>query len=149
MSKKHLDFFFLVIIFCVSTIQASAQDNELENATISYGDTVFFGPCSGTHFEYMDYHVKTRFSEEQKSFEDIDGPQFYNEYFLTGDFDASRMPCELSGKFGIVKHISATEETEDQPFSAIIIVMIEDGKTTGNIIPQAFESGEAILVPKK
>lgn len=131
--------FFTLILFYIPSI---AQD-EME---LSIGDTLYFGNCNGEAYTYIDLYVKTRFEKDSISYDSIDGWNFYNRFFGFGDFDVSRMPCSYKDKYGIIKHMMAVQN-EDGDLLNIVIVMIEDGKSAGYMIEDAFIHEEVLASP--
>ena len=132
---------YLFIIFCSSTL-AFAQ----EEVEIQFGDTLYFGQCDAEAYTYIDFYSKTRFELDSISYDSINGWDFYNRFFNTGDFDVSRLPKSFEGAYGIVKHMMSIESTEGVWIN-IVIVMIEDGKSAAYIVEDAFIEEEVIFAP--
>ncbi|MBR9861120.1 hypothetical protein GYB22_10320 [bacterium] len=125
---------------------AQAQDTELEEHELHIGDTLYFTGCEGSSFEYIDLYVKTRFAIDSISYDTLNGWDFYNRFFPTGDFDMSRLPCEYEGRYGIIKHMMSVEDA-DGIWHNIVIAMIVDGTSVAYIVEDAFIEGEVLFSP--
>ncbi len=132
---------YLLIIFFSSTFVFAQEEVEIQ-----YGDTLYFGQCEAEAYTYIDYYNKTRFELDSISFDTINGWDFYNRFFNTGDFDVSRLPKSFQGTYGIVKHMMSIENSEGDWIN-VVIVMIQDGKSAAYIVEEAFIEEEVIFAP--
>ena len=141
---KILKYLFILTSFMSLVNLANAQ----EEATLQLGDTIYFDVCNGEQFTYIDYYHKTRFENDTLNLDSLNGWEFYNAFFGKGDFDVSRMPCRLSGKFGIIKHIMRVNiDSPDE--RTVVIAMIENGVSAAYIIDDAFMTDEVLYIPAK
>ena len=134
----------LVLIMFAVFSYANAQ----EDVDISINDTLYFDVCDGESFKYIDYYKKSRFENDSVDFDTTQGWFFYNTYFDSGDFDVSRMPCSLSGSYGIIKHMMTATDPEGNQ-QTVVIVLIDHGNAAAYIIEQAFMSEEILYAPKQ
>lgn len=134
----------LTLLLACSLVSFAQSEEE---ALLEVGDTIYFGECVGVSYQYIDLYVKTRFELDSISYDSLDGWAFYNRFFNDGDFDVSRLPCSYRGQYGVIKHLMAVRD-EDDNWVNVVVVMIEDGRSVGYIIENAFES-EIIYVPKE
>lgn len=132
----------VVLLVLLFSIPSMAQE-EME---LTIGDTLYFGACTGEAYTYIDLYVKTRFEQDSISYDSIDGWEFYNRFFGTGDFDVSRLPCGYKDRFGIIKHMMAIQNDEGEQMN-VVIVMIEDGISAGYMIEEAFIHEEVLASP--
>jgi len=84
--------FFMMLITC---IKAETKDS---SRTVQVGDSVFLAACPAKGFKYIQYYRKTRFPNANASYNKATGDDFYEFFFLDGDFDAKVLPCEYAGK---------------------------------------------------
>jgi len=89
-----------------------------------------------------------RFENDSVDFDTTEGWFFYNTYFDSGDFDVSRMPCSLSGSFGIIKHMMEVTDQEGNQ-QTVVIVLIDHGNAAAYIVADAFLSEEILYAPKR
>lgn len=134
--------FSLILLIATLTLNLYAQ----EEAEIQIGDTLYFTACEGSNYQYIDLYVKTRFEKDSISYDSINGWEFYNRFFNTGDFDVSRMSCDYEGKYGIVKHMMAIED-ESGNWHNIVYAMVVDGSSVAYLIEDAFIEGEVLFSP--
>jgi hypothetical protein len=118
----------LVIIFL--SFNSSAQENEVE---IRVQDTLYFDQCNTDSYQFIDYYKKTRFeTEDTISLNDLYNWDFYNTFFNTGDFDVSRLPCSMKGRYGIIKHIMTITDDKGENHT-VVIAMIENNSSAAYI----------------
>jgi hypothetical protein len=128
----------LLILSCFALL-ANAQSEDVE---IQIGDTLYFDACEGDSYTYIDYYKKTRFEKDTLDTDTISGWEFYKAFFETGDFDVTRMPCELKGKYDIM--ISEVNDTEKM----VVIAVIAKGVSIAYIMEESFSLGEVTYAPK-
>lgn len=136
----------ILILTFFSTVTLLAQQEEVE---IKIQDTLYFNRCNSTSYRYIDYYKKTRFEEKDTNdLTHIYNWDFYNAFFNTGDFDVSRLPCSMNGKYGIIKHIMSISN-EEKKSQTVVIAMIENNISAAYITEKAFLNDELIYAPKK
>jgi hypothetical protein len=136
----------IIILNFFSTVTLLAQQEEVE---IKIQDTLYFNHCNSTSYQYIDYYKKTRFEEKDTNdLTHIYNWDFYNTFFNTGDFDVSRLPCSMNGKYGIIKHIMSISN-EEKKSQTVVIAMIENNISAAYITEKAFLNDELIYAPKK
>jgi hypothetical protein len=134
----------LVIIFL--SFNSSAQENEVE---IRVQDTLYFDQCNTNSYQFIDYYKKTRFeTEDTISLNDLYNWDFYNTFFNTGDFDVSRLPCSMKGRYGIIKHIMTITDDKGENHT-VVIAMIENNSSAAYIMEEAFLNDELLYAPKQ
>lgn len=134
----------LVIIFL--SFKSSAQENEIE---IRVQDTLYFDQCNTDSYQFIDYYKKTRFeTEDTISLNDLYNWDFYNTFFNTGDFDVSRLPCSMKGRYGIIKHIMTITDDKGENHT-VVIAMIENNSSAAYITEEAFLNDELLYAPKQ
>lgn len=134
----------LVIIFL--SFNSSAQENEVE---IRVQDTLYFDQCNTDSYQFIDYYKKTRFeTEDTISLNDLYNWDFYNTFFNTGDFDVSRLPCSMKGRYGIIKHIMTITDDKGENHT-VVIAMIENNSSAAYIMEEAFLNDELLYAPKQ
>jgi hypothetical protein len=134
----------LVIIFL--SFNSSAQENEVE---IRVQDTLYFDQCNTDSYQFIDYYKKTRFeTEDTISINDLYNWDFYNTFFNTGDFDVSRLPCSMKGRYGIIKHIMTITDDKGENHT-VVIAMIENNSSAAYITEEAFLNDELLYAPKQ
>ena len=136
----------LLIGFAINFGVAFGQTDEIE---IRIQDTVYFNSCNTETYQYIDFYKKTRFEEnDTHDLATLYQWEFYNTFFNTGDFDVSRMPCSLAGKFGIIKHIMQIA-SDDQIYKTVIIALVDSNTSAAYITEEAFINDELTYVPKE
>mgnify|MGYP001057532291 FL=1 len=134
----------LVIIFL--SFNSSAQENEVE---IRVQDTLYFDQCNTDSYQFIDYYKKTRFeTKDTISLNDLYNWDFYNTFFNTGDFDVSRLPCSMKGRYGIIKHIMTITDDKGENHT-VVIAMIENNSSAAYITEEAFLNDELLYAPKQ
>jgi hypothetical protein len=134
----------LVIIFL--SFNSSAQENEVE---IRVQDTLYFDQCNTDSYQFIDYYKKTRFeTEDTINLNDLYNWDFYNTFFNTGDFDVSRLPCSMKGRYGIIKHIMTITDDKGENHT-VVIAMIENNSSAAYITEEAFLNDELLYAPKQ
>ena len=135
---------YLYLLLVCFGFSMSYGQSEVE---LAIGDTLYFAECNSEAYEYIDLYVKTRFELDSISYDSLNGWEFFNRFFNTGDFDVSRLPCQYQGQYGIIKHMMAVE-TESGDYLNVIVVMIRDGSSVGYVTEYAFED-EVIYASKE
>ena len=134
----------LIIIFL--SFNSSAQENEVE---IRVQDTLYFDQCNTDSYQFIDYYKKTRFeTEDTINLNDLYNWDFYNTFFNTGDFDVSRLPCSMKGRYGIIKHIMTITDDKGENHT-VVIAMIENNSSAAYITEEAFLNDELLYAPKQ
>ena len=132
----------IILFLGLFSLASFAQDE----AEIQIGDTIYFGECTGENYNYIDLYVKTRFELDSISYDTITEWAFYNRFFTTGDFSASRLPCSYAGQHAVIKHMMSVED-ENGVWHNVVMAMIIDGSSVAYIIEEAFMEGEIVLDP--
>ena len=133
----------ITVFILFTAIAADAQTQEM---VLEIGDTLYFDQCTGENYTYIDYFQKTRFEGDPLRQDTATGMNYYTIFFDTGDFDVHRMPCNMEGKYGIIKHMMQVE-LEEIGTQAVFIAEIEKGKTAAYVLELAFSHGEVIWSP--
>jgi hypothetical protein len=134
----------LILSLFISAISL-AQQEEIE---IKFQDTLYFSQCNSNNYQYIDYYKKTRFEEKDSNdLNNLYNWEFYNAFFNTGDFDVSRLPCSMKGKYGIIKHIMNISD-ENGKLHTVVIAMIVNNLSAAYITEEAFLNNELIYAPK-
>jgi hypothetical protein len=133
----------LLILISGLTLTASAQ---LQEAEIQIGDTLYFDVCDGDDYKFIDYYKKTRFETDTLDTDTISGWAFYKAFFNTGDFDVTRMPCELQGRYGIINHMMVSKIGDAEKM--VVVAVIEKGVSVAYIVEDAFSEGEVTYAPR-
>ena len=98
---------------------------------------------------FIDYYKKTRFeTDDTISLNDLYNWDFYNTFFNTGDFDVSRLPCSMKGRYGIIKHIMTITDDKGENHT-VVIAMIENNSSAAYIMEEAFLNDELLYAPKQ
>ena len=142
--KVLKDLTLLVVIFI--SINSSAQDNEIE---IRVQDTLYFGQCNADSYQFIDYYKKTRFEiHDTISLTHLYNWDFYHIFFNTGDFDVSRLPCSMKGRYSVIKHIMKIIDEKGKNYT-VVIAMIENNSSAAYITEDAFLNDEILYAPKQ
>lgn len=132
-----------ILLFLLTTVSIAFAQQE---KNIEIGDTVFFAQTDSANFEYIDIFKKTRCALGFPNFWPFESEEFYQKFYLTGDFDASRMPASYAGSWAVIKHIvMIPDEYEKKQNNLMVIALLPDGKSTAHITEKAFESGEVLM----
>lgn len=132
--------YFAIFSFIFLSTQAQQEKS------IEIGDTVFFADNTNESYEYIDLFRKTRCALNFPDFFQFESDEFYQKFYLTGDFDASRMPSKYAGTWAVIKHIALfPDENDELPNKLIVIALLPDGKSTAHITEKAFEMGEVLM----
>jgi len=62
------------------------------------GDSVIISSCPKNGYQYIQYFKKTRFPNPNATYNKESGDDFYEYFFLDGDFDAKILPCEYGNR---------------------------------------------------
>lgn len=83
---------FLVLLFFSLAIQAQ------KNIEVTVGDTIeLLKPAYTTNYKNIDYIVKTRWVDTSTVWDWEGGSNFYEYFFMKGDFDANRCATTFQG----------------------------------------------------
>lgn len=77
---------------------AYAGTDKDSSRNVQVGDSVFIGACPAKGFKYIQYYRKTRFPSPAATYNKETGEDFYEYFFLDGDFDVKVLPCEYASK---------------------------------------------------
>ena len=133
-----------VTIFLLST--ATVANAQTQEVVLEIGDTLYFDQCIGDNYAYIDYFQKTRFEEDKLLHDTATGIRYYKAFFDTGDFDVHRMPSNMKGRYGLIKHMMQVK-LEEIGTQAVFIAEIEKGRTAAYVLELAFSQGEVIWSP--
>ncbi len=86
---------FCLIAFSAINMKAETADS---SRTVQVGDSVFIGICPAKGYKYIQYYRKTRFPNINATYNKTTGEDFYEYFFLDGDFDVKILPCEYASK---------------------------------------------------
>jgi hypothetical protein len=137
-----------IIITTLVLIAAATLARAQEDVQLQLGDTLYFANGEGDSYTYIDYYQKTRFEKEKVDFDSLYNWEFYNTFFGTGDFDVTRMPKSMKGRYGIIKHFMAVQDDAGKDRN-VVIVMIENGVSAAYIVEEAFLNEEVLYAPKQ
>jgi hypothetical protein len=85
----------LITIYFIAPIQAHTSDS---TRAMQVGDSIFISACPKGGYKFMQYFKKTRFPSPNATYNKETGDDFYEYFFLDGDFDAKILPCEYGNK---------------------------------------------------
>lgn len=91
---KHL-IITLCMLFCMHVSKANTADS---SRSVQVGDSVMISVCPAKGYTYLQYYQKTRFTNINATYNKTTGEDFYEYFFLDGDFDAKALPCSYGGK---------------------------------------------------
>ena len=91
----RISILFTILFFSLSFAHAGTSDS---TRTVQVGDSVFIAPCPGSGFSYIQFYQKTRFTNPTATYDKATGDDFYEYFFLDGDFDVKPLPCAYGGK---------------------------------------------------
>lgn len=133
-------------LFLLFSYYSNAQSDEFE---IKIQDTLYFNKCNQEAYQFIDFYQKTRFEEnDTMDLSQTYDWSFYNDFFNTGDFDVSRLPCSMAGRYGIIKHIM--QITNDNiNYQTVVIAMVDHNISAVYITEEAFLKDELIYAPKQ
>lgn len=90
----------ILIIFSIILTQSNSLFAKTMDSTkaLLVGDTVTISPCPQNGFKHIQYYKKTRFPNPNATYNKETGDDFYEYFFLDGDFDVKILPCEYGNK---------------------------------------------------
>jgi len=93
---KNLCLLFLFIL-TGSAVRANPKDSTRE---LQVGDSVYLGECPANtkNYKYIQYYKKTRFPNPDATYNKQTGEDFYEYFFLDGDYDVKLLSCEYALK---------------------------------------------------
>ncbi len=86
--------FFIFSIFCSNSYANTNDSSRLVNV----GDSVKIKICPQNGYQHIQYFRKTRFTNINATYNKVTGDDFYEFFFLEGDFDAKALPCNFGDK---------------------------------------------------
>lgn len=119
-----------------------------EEVQLQLDDTLYFAPINTENYIYIDYYKKTRFEKEIVDMDTLYNKEFYNTFYGDGDFDVSRMPKRMAGKYGIIKYMMTGNDADGNEVN-VIIALIENGVSVAYIMEDAFINEEVFYAPKQ
>ena len=133
------------ILFLSFFITVYAQPSE--KVELKIGDSLVFKKCTGDGiYNAMDLITKTRFPNLGKtSYNKETGEGFYTYFFLDGDMDGQRLPCNYENK---KCKIVSSQTLKDKSGKERLVVFgeLKEGMQVVWIeIEMAFENGEISL----
>ncbi len=87
----------LLVIALLFTTKTYAHTTDSSRSML-VGDSVIIAKCPKDGFKYIQYYKKTRFPNPNATYNKTTGDDFYESFFLDGDFDAKALPCEFGNK---------------------------------------------------
>jgi len=138
----------ILILTAFLMIHTSVSAQVEKEVQIKIHDTLYFDACQGDVFEHIDLYKKTRFEQDTVDFVSINGQDFYDAFFNTGDFDVARLPCSYSGSYGVIKHIMAVQG-DNGIEQTVIVAMIENGVSAAYMFGDVFMTKEVLYAPKQ
>jgi hypothetical protein len=88
---------FLILVLLLSYSFANANSTD-SSRRVDVGDSVFISQCINNTYQYIQYYQKTRFPNPKATYDKTTGDDFYEYFFLDGDFDVKTLPCEYGGR---------------------------------------------------
>ncbi|MSQ79900.1 MAG: hypothetical protein EXR21_09565 [Flavobacteriaceae bacterium] len=93
---KNSQYKFLILVLFAPLLCKCQIENKETTLNFSIGDTVLFEPCSGKEsYQFIDLYTKTRIIDTSLWYNEETGEGFYSMFFLTGDLDGKRLPCNF------------------------------------------------------
>ncbi len=93
---KNRQFHFIVLLFFIPLLSKSQVGKKETTLNFSIGDTVIFEQCTGKEsYQFIDLYAKTRIIDTTLWYNEETGEGFYSMFFLTGDLDGKRLPCNF------------------------------------------------------
>ncbi len=83
------------MLFSMYVLKANTADS---SRSVQVGDSVMISVCPAKGYVYLQYYQKTRFPNINSTYNKTTGEDFYEYFFLDGDFDAKALPCSYGGK---------------------------------------------------
>ncbi len=95
--QKDMKHLLLIVstLFCVQFSQANTADS---SRSVQVGDSAMVSACPVKGYVYLQYYQKTRFTNVNATYNKTTGEDFYEYFFLDGDFDAKALPCSYGNK---------------------------------------------------
>ncbi len=87
----------LFLILMIGTLPAFSTVAD-SSRMVQVGDSVFISACPVKGFMYIQFYQKTRFPNPAATYDKTTGDDFYEYFFLDGDFDVKPLPCSWAGK---------------------------------------------------
>jgi hypothetical protein len=88
-------FITLCTLFVIQVANANTADS---SRSVQVGDSVVVSACPTKGYVYLQYYQKTRFPSVTSTYNKTTGEDFYEYFFLDGDFDAKPLPCSYGNK---------------------------------------------------
>lgn len=88
----------LLILIAFYLAPKSYANTTDSSRAMQVGDSVIISDCPKDGFQYIQYYKKTRFPNANATYNKTTGDDFYEYFFLDGDFDAKTLPCEYGNK---------------------------------------------------
>jgi hypothetical protein len=79
-------------------MQVSKANPADSSRSVQVGDSVMVSLCPTKGYIYLQYYQKTRFPNTNATYNKTSGEDFYEYFFLDGDFDAKALPCSYGNK---------------------------------------------------
>lgn len=84
----------LCIVLAKPELKAQAKDSV---RPLQVGDTVVIGTCPGKSFKFIQYYKKTLVPNPAATYNKETGEDFYEYFFLDGEYDVMMLPCSYAG----------------------------------------------------
>ncbi len=89
----------LIITLCMLLAMQVSKANPADSSrSVQVGDSVMVSLCPTKGYIYLQYYQKTRFPNTNATYNKTSGEDFYEYFFLDGDFDAKALPCSYGNK---------------------------------------------------
>ncbi|MDP2175760.1 MAG: hypothetical protein Q8K70_07620 [Bacteroidota bacterium] len=105
------------LLFSISFFNVDAKSTD-STRRVDVGDSVFISNCLNNTYKHIQFYRKTRFPNPQATYNKTTGDDFYEYFFLDGDFDVKTLPCEYGNqKYRIISiRVFADKKTgQDRP----------------------------------
>jgi hypothetical protein len=141
MLKYSISLTLLLFIFNASPAQVKVD--------LKIGDTlVFLHAKDENSYRFMDIFVKTRFVNDNTTYDKQTGEGFYDYFFMSGDFDMQRLPKSYKDKTcRIVSFREMQDKDKSKPPRMVAFGLIDDRTVVWIELDNALQSGEIGLQP--
>ncbi len=86
------------ILLCSLFSMNSFASNKDSTKSVQVNDSIFIGDCPKSGYVFVQYYQKTRFPNPNTQYNKATGDDFYEYFFLDGDFDVKPLPCSFANR---------------------------------------------------
>lgn len=87
-----------LLVLCLVSSSALIASNQDSTKTVQVNDSITIGECPKSGYVFVQYYQKTRFPNPDAQYNHATGDDFYEYFFLDGDFDVKPLPCNYANK---------------------------------------------------